>query len=137
MRVLLHLRELDEAISDWERYQKFSLEELKTDRDTRNMTLHAMLVSIQAAIDISSHLISQNGLKRPATYRETFDILAQASLIHEELAAELSDLAGFQNILVHVYWDLDLEEIYSILQNDLKTLRSFRDEIKELLSKGC
>lgn len=113
MRVLLHLRELDESIKDWERYQQFSLEELKTDRDTRNMTLHAMLVSIQAAIDISSHLISQNGLKRPATYRETFDLLA------------------------HVYWDLDLDEIYSILQNDLKTLRSFRDEIKELLSKSC
>jgi hypothetical protein len=29
-----------------------------------------------------------------------------------------------------------LDEIYSILQNDLKTLRSFRDEIKELLGKG-
>ena len=35
MRVLSHLRELDEAIKDWERYQRFSLEDLKTDRDTR------------------------------------------------------------------------------------------------------
>jgi uncharacterized protein YutE (UPF0331/DUF86 family) len=133
MRVLSNLRELDESLKDWERYQQCSLVELKTDRDTRNMILHAMLVSIQAAIDISSHLISQNGLKRPATYRETFDLLGQAGIISEELAAELSDLAGFRNVLVHIYWDLNLDEIYSILQNDLKTLRSFRDEIKELL----
>jgi len=42
------------------------------------MILHAMLVSIQSAIDIASHLISQNDLKRPATYRETFDLLGQA-----------------------------------------------------------
>ena len=56
MRVLSHLRELDEAIKDWERYQRFSLEDLKTDRDTRNMVLHAMLVSIQAAIDISFNI---------------------------------------------------------------------------------
>jgi uncharacterized protein YutE (UPF0331/DUF86 family) len=69
-------------------------------------------------------------------YRETFDLLGQSGTISEELAAELSDLAGFRNVLVHVYWDLNLDEIYSILQNDLKTLRSFRDEIKELLGKG-
>ena len=133
MRVLSHLRELDEAIKDWERYQRFSLEDLKTDRDTRNMVLHAMLVSIQAAIDISSHLISKNQLKRPATYREVFYLLGQAGMIPEELAIELSDLAGFRNVLVHIYWDINLDEIYSILQNDLKSLRSFRDEIKEVL----
>ena len=79
MRVLSNLRELDESLKDWERYQQCSLVDLKKDRDKRNMILHAMLVSIQAAIDISSHLISQN---------------------------------------------------------DLKTLRSFRDEIKELLGKS-
>jgi uncharacterized protein YutE (UPF0331/DUF86 family) len=49
------------------------------------------------------------------------------------LASDLSDLAGFRNVLVHIYWDLNLDEIYNILQNDLKTLRAFRDEIKELL----
>jgi len=136
MRVLSNLRELDESLKDWERYQQCSLEDLKKDRDKRNMILHAMLVSIQAAIDISSHLISQNDLKRPATYRETFEFLGRADIISEELAAELSDLAGFRNVLVHVYWDLDLDEIYSILQNDLKTLRSFRDVIKELLGKS-
>jgi uncharacterized protein YutE (UPF0331/DUF86 family) len=32
-----------------------------------------------------------------------------------------------------IYWDLNLDEIYNILQKDLKTLRAFRDEIKELL----
>lgn len=136
MRALSNLRELEESLKDWERYQRYSLEDLKKDRDKRNMILHAMLVSIQSAIDIASHLISQNGLKRPATYRETFDLLGQAGMISEELAGELSDLAGFRNVLVHIYWDLDLDVIYSILQNDLKTLRRFRDEIKEFLRDG-
>jgi len=72
---------------------------------------------------------------RPATYRETFDILSRTGLIPEELAADLSDLAGLRNVLVHIYWDLNLEEIYGILQNDLKTLKSFRDAVKALLSK--
>jgi len=135
MRVLLHLRELDESLKDWERYQQYPLEDIRKDRDRRNMILHAMLVSIQAAIDICTHLISQDGLRRPATYREGFEILSQAGLISRDLAADLSDLAGFRNVLVHIYWDLDIEEVYEILQNDLETLRSFRDEIKGLLSK--
>ena len=97
------------------------------------MVLHAMLISIQAAIYISSHLISRNQLKRPATYRETFELLGQAGMITEDLAVELSDLAGLRNVLVHIYGQLNLDEIYSILQNDLVTMRSFRDEIKELL----
>jgi uncharacterized protein YutE (UPF0331/DUF86 family) len=111
MRVLSHLTELDKSLNDWERYQRYSLEDLKKDRDKRNMILHAMLVSIQAAIDISSHLISKNQLKRPATYRETFELLGQAGIIAEDLAGELSDLAGFRNVLVHIYGQLNLDEI--------------------------
>ena len=136
MRALSHLTELDESLKDWERYQRYSLEELQKDRDKRNMVLHAMLISIQAAIDISSHLISKNQLKRPTTYRETFELLGQAGMISEELAGELSDLAGLRNVLVHIYGELDLDEIHSVLQNDLKILRSFRDKIRELLKKG-
>lgn len=103
MRVLSHLTELDESLKDWERYQRYSLEDLRKDRDKRNMTLHAMLVSIQVAIDISTHLISKNQLKRPATYREAFYLLGQSGMIPEELANELSDLAGFRNVLDHAF----------------------------------
>jgi uncharacterized protein YutE (UPF0331/DUF86 family) len=133
MSTLSHLRELNAALEDWERYQGVSFKELNVDRDKRNMVLHAMLVSIQATIDIASHLIAEKGLNKPATYRESFEILGKSGLMGEELASELSDLAGFRNVLVHVYWGLDLEEVYGVLQNDLRVLRAFRDEVKELL----
>ncbi|AKB26869.1 hypothetical protein MSSIT_0150 [Methanosarcina siciliae T4/M] len=132
MRILAHLRELDESQKDWERYQAISLKDLKRDRDKRNMVLHAMLVSIQAAIDVAAGLIVKEGLGKPTTYREAFEILGQAGLIPEELAEELSDLAGFRNVLVHIYWQLDLDQVYGVLQNDLKTLKSFLQEVKKL-----
>ncbi|MBA7515273.1 hypothetical protein ES705_07312 [subsurface metagenome] len=47
-------------------------------------------------------------LRKPATYRETFEILEEERIISEELANELSDLAGFRNVLVHIYWERDL-----------------------------
>ena len=70
MRILSHLRKLDESQKDWQRYRNISLEDLKKDRDKRNMVLHSMLVSIQAAIDIATSLIVKEGLGKPTTYRE-------------------------------------------------------------------
>jgi uncharacterized protein YutE (UPF0331/DUF86 family) len=135
MRVLSHLRELSEALKDWERYQSISIEELGTNRDKKNMVLHAMLISIQAAIDIAAHIIAVKELRKPSTYRETFEILEEEQIISEELANALSDLAGFRNVLVHIYWGLDLEQAYALLQNDLKVLEGFKKAVKELLEE--
>ena len=40
-----------------------------------------------------------------------------------EMADELSDLAGFRNMLVHVYWRLDIDTVYNTLQEALSTLK--------------
>lgn len=133
MRSLAHVREMDEALGDWERYMSIPLERLLLDRDLKNMVLHALLVSIQASIDIANHLISEEGLRRPANYREAFQIIGEAELIDDDLAGELSDLAGFRNVLFHIYWGLDMEMVYHILQNDRKHLVKFREEAKRIL----
>lgn len=132
MRIMSLLRELNDALTDWENYQSISIEDLREDRDKRNMVLHAMLVSIQASIDIATYIITQRSLEKPSTYRETFEILGRDKLISEELADELSDLAGFRNVLVHIYWGLNLVEVHSVLQNDLKTLKDFMKFVKKL-----
>jgi uncharacterized protein YutE (UPF0331/DUF86 family) len=129
--IIEHLSELEDSLKDWERYRKVTLEELRTDRDKRNMILHAMLVSIQSSIDIANHIIVQKKLRKPSTYRETFDILAEAGVIPLKMADKLSDLAAFRNMLVHVYWRLDIDTVYDILQEDLGTLREFARVVKE------
>ncbi len=77
-------------------------------------------------------IIAQRGLEKPSTYRETFEILGREKIIPEELADGLSDLAGFRNVLVHIYWGLNLEEVYGVLQNDLDVLKDFMKCVKEL-----
>jgi uncharacterized protein YutE (UPF0331/DUF86 family) len=131
--VLNHLRELSAALDDWERYKDIDLEDLKRDRDKMNMVLHAMLVAIQSSIDISNHLIAENKLRKPLTYREAFEILNESGLISLPLSESMSDLAGFRNVLVHIYWKLDMDEIFSILQNDLDQIREFERTIKKML----
>lgn len=133
--ILQHLQELNESLKDWERYQSISKEDLVRDRDKRNMVLHAMLVSIQSAIDIANHIIADKGLRKPLTYRQAFEILSESNIIPADLANNLSDLAGFRNMLVHIYWSLDLNKVYSILQNDIGFLKEFEKKVKDLLEK--
>ena len=131
--ILGHLRELDEAAGDWERYRAITLAELRADRDKRNMVLHALLVSIQASIDIANHLIAASSSRRPETYRESFAILCDKGLIPEDLGVRLSDLAGFRNVLIHLYCRLNLDEVYGVLQDDLPVVNRYRDLVRAML----
>jgi len=133
--ILEHFRELNEALKDWERYQTISLRELRSDRDKQNMVLHALLVSIQASIDIANHIIAEKSLQKPSTYRETFEILSKEGIISSELGDSLSDLAGFRNVLVHIYWRINFEQVYRVLQEDLSPLKEFKKVIKDLLQE--
>ena len=133
--ILDHLRELNESLKDWKRYQSISLEELRTDRDKRNMVLHALLISIQSAIDIANHIIAEKGFRKPSTYRESFEILYEEGLIPKGLSENLSDLAGFRNVLVHIYWRLDMDAVYGVLQHDFAVLKEFERIVKRLLQE--
>jgi len=128
------MQELQDAMEDWERYQSIPREQFFSSRDTRNMVFHAILVAIQSAIDIATDIIAEKRLQKPVTYRETFEILESNGMISESLAKELAALASFRNVLVHIYWDLDLEAVYTILQHDLVYLKEFRAVIQDSYS---
>ena len=136
MRVFHHMRELEEALKDWERYQRIPEEQFLQDRDTQNMVHHAMLLSIQSALDIATDVIAEGRLRKPFTYRETFEVLAGEGIISDSLAEDLANLAGFRNVLVHIYWNLDLKKVYAILQHDLAILQEFSLIMKEHIAEG-
>ena len=63
------------SLNDWGRYATtISLEEFQHDRDNQNMVLHAMLVTIQACIDIANNIISARKMQKPTTYLSTIHI---------------------------------------------------------------
>jgi len=135
--IIDHLGELEESLSDLERYREnITLDDLRGDRDKRNMVLHALLVTIQSCIDIANHLIAEFHLRRPETYRESFEILTEAELISQELGDALSELAGFRNVLVHIYWRLDIENAFNILQGDVWRVKEFAKILRDLLARG-
>jgi uncharacterized protein YutE (UPF0331/DUF86 family) len=135
-RALAYLAELRASLGDWERYQRaVGRGRLERDRDTRNMVLHAMLTAIQSAIDIGEQIIAERRFERPGSYRETFEILGARGLLEPDLAARLANLAAFRNVLVHVYWKLDLERVEAHLREGREPLDRFCAVVKALLEE--
>lgn len=73
-------------------------------------------MAIESVLDICSMIISKEDLKKPEEYREMILALGQAGILEEEFAEDFSQVAGFRNILVHQYAEVDLETVYQFLQ---------------------
>ena len=62
-----------------------------------------------------------------------FAILGEAGILPQDLSQNLQQMARFRNMLVHVYWKVDYDRVYQILQRHLDDLRAFVRVIGELL----
>jgi uncharacterized protein YutE (UPF0331/DUF86 family) len=101
------------------------LERLGTDiRETRFVE-HTLQVAIQAALDVASQIVSLRRLGEPDTNRALFDLLHRAEIIGEPLAENLYAMAGFRNILVHGYQEVDVAIVEDIVRNHLGDLTAF------------
>ena len=108
-------------------------DELRTDLREQRFSLHTIQLAAQAALDVASHIASDNELGEPATNRELFDLLARHRWIDPGLAEKLKDLAGFRNVVVHGYADVDLSAVEDIIRNRLDDLLEFVRAIRPRL----
>ena len=96
---------------------------------------HTLQIAIQAALDVASHVVSDERLGEPETNRGLFDLLARRDRIDEALAKNLRDLAGFRNVIVHGYQDVDLGVVEDVLANHLDDLLEFARLVREKLDE--
>jgi uncharacterized protein YutE (UPF0331/DUF86 family) len=86
---------------------------------------HTLQIAIQAALDVASHIVSDDRLGEPETNKELFDLLVRAGKLEPALAATLRDMAGFRNVIVHGYQEVDLGVVEDVVRHHLGDLLSF------------
>lgn len=112
------------------------LETIRHDLREERFVEHTLQLAIQAALDAASHVISDRRLGEPRTNRELFDLLARPGIISADLAARLRDMAGFRNILVHGYQDVDLAIVEDAVQHGLDDLVAFVEALRRFVGRG-
>ncbi len=129
------LIELKTHIKGLEELQKLSFEEIKSSVLTTWAVEHGLQIAIQQLIDIGNYILASTVDSRIENYIDVFDKLGVNKIIPEDFAEGIRGMAGFRNLLVHEYADVDLVRVYGVLQTQLDDFRQFAEYVKNYLDK--
>ena len=128
-----HLAALREALSNLRRHAGRSAPELRADADLRWIVERGLQLCIQNALDIATHLGAASGLDSP-DYATAIDRLAEIGALSPEFASRLRPMAGFRNVLVHGYLQVDLDILERVLREKLQELDEFALQVEAYLA---
>lgn len=124
--------ELSERLGRLEPLKAKSKLEFEADPYLRDIAERNLEVAAQCVLDISHRLISLSGAQKPQDYYEAIRRLGELGVLTPEFAEHLAPLAGFRNILVHEYLQVDWDEVYKNLQQ-IDDLARFGEAVREWL----
>jgi uncharacterized protein YutE (UPF0331/DUF86 family) len=100
-------------------------EELERDLKEQRFVEHTLQLAIQAALDAASHIVSDERLGEPRTNRDLFTLLGRSGVLPSTLVETLEEMAGFRNVVVQGYQDIDLDVVRDVLEHRLDDLLAF------------
>ena len=125
------LAQIESCVSDLRRLAR--IDAIASDLREQRFVEHTLQIAIQAALDVASHIVSDRRLGEPRTNRELFDLLERDGWIDAPLAATLRNMAGFRNVLVHGYDDVDRAVVRDVLEHHLGDLDGFVAAVRRRL----
>ena len=136
-RIRTRIEEIRKRILILEKdFKKIPEEKLITDENLYAAAERHLQVAIQACLDIANHLVAALGLERPRKEAgEAFLVLAKEKIISQDLAETMRKVVGYRNILVHEYLEIERHQTYLNIQEGLKDLVQFTQEIERFLEK--
>jgi uncharacterized protein YutE (UPF0331/DUF86 family) len=76
-------------------------------------------------IDIANHVIAREGLGVPRAYADSMEILIRDGVLPTDHRDSLVAMVRFRNRVVHLYDEVDAEEIWAIIDHDLGDFETF------------
>lgn len=96
----------------------------RIDHDVREARFveHTLQLAIQAALDVASHIVSDRRLGEPSSNQQLFALLVGDGWLASEQLPALRAMAGFRNVLVHGYTDVDRAIVKDVVEHHLGDL---------------
>lgn len=129
------LKEIRDDLMKLEDFKKISLEEYKSGHNFA-ASEHYLRRALEAMLEIGTHILSRLPGAKPHTYKDIPKLLGEYKVVPSEFAqGQLIKMAGYRNRLIHFYAEIDNEELYNIIQNDLPDLEKFCRHIVKYIKK--
>ena len=108
----------------------------RTDVRVRRFIERTLHIIIEGCIDAAQHIISDEEMREPKSYRDTFVVLAENKILLPEDLSKFENIASFRNLLVHYYAKVDDEIVYGVFKNNLSDFDFFVERITNFLGKA-
>ena len=119
-----HLLALDQALQTLRKHQGRPVDELRSNREERWVVERGLQLCTQNVLDVATHLAATAGRDVP-DYATAIDQLSDLSVLPAGFAARIRPVAGFRNVIVHGYLDVDLEIVHRLLNDRLDDFAEF------------
>jgi uncharacterized protein YutE (UPF0331/DUF86 family) len=119
-----HLFAIDDALQVLRRHQGKPLEALTTDREELWAVERGLQLCAQNALDVATHLAASAG-QDVADYANAVDRLAVLGVLPHEFATRFRAVAGFRNVIVHAYLDVQPAVVHGLLNERLDDFAEF------------
>jgi len=127
-----HLVALRGAVRVLKRHTGSTLEMLETDPEERWTVERGLQLCAQNVLDIATHVAASEGRDVP-DYASAISELGRLGVLPLGFAREFSSVAGFRNVLVHGYLEVDLGRLHQVLNERLDDFERFASAVEEFL----
>ena len=108
----------------------------KETKQVRELCVHYLRIALEGVLDICRHIIAVQGFGIPEMEKENLiDVLGLKNVLSPDFARKIRGMQGMRNAIVHVYWNLDYEKIYSMVTENLDDFAIFVRSIFEYAEK--
>lgn len=107
----------------------------RTDIRERRFVERTLHITIEGCIDAAQHIIADEQMREPTSYRDTFMVLTENKILTPDDLPQFENIASFRNLLVHYYEKVDDAIVYGIFKNNLSDFDLFVDRIVHFLGK--
>ena len=130
-----HLLALDRALQNLRRHAGRPIEALLNDPDEEWIVERGLQLCAQNALDIATHLSVSAGRGTP-DYATAIDGLGALGILPRPFAHRFRGIAGFRDLIVHGYLDVDPNRVHELLNHRLDDFVAFASYIEAHLKGG-
>mgnify|MGYP000535012287 CR=1 FL=1 len=128
-------RNLDSYLDQLRRLAALQREELAGDLVKLGAAKYYLQIAVECCIDVANHIIARRGFRAPASYADSFTVLAENGIIKQDLLTTAHKMVRMRNRLVHLYWEVDADILYDTLQNNLGDFDRFKASIYSFMCR--
>jgi uncharacterized protein YutE (UPF0331/DUF86 family) len=120
---------LQRSVTRLREKQGVDLQGFLRDRDLQDIVLLNLQTAIQSCVDMATHIIAEENWELPGSLAGLFDLLGEKKVIDEETRDIMRAMAGFRNLIVHEYAELDRGKVFNVFTRCLGDFDRFLADI--------